>query len=222
MVSGVSNVNGHGDNTFGPAMFRTAMSRFPTGVTIVTTHDEHGIPFGFTASSFCSVSMNPPLILVCLARSANSYPVFAHCDRFAVSMLQPHHTELAKRFASKDTNKFDGGPFTRTPTGLTAVNKALAVMECTVHERHEAGDHIIMIGRVEWVQARTGSPVIYHDRGFHTLDPHPVDPVDPAGTVDPTADRVRTDPPDRLDPPDRRTRGVHRVREEPVGPGTKN
>lgn len=96
MASGVSNVNGNGDNTFGSAMFRTAMSRSPTGVTMVTTRGEHGIPFGFTASLFCSVSMNPPLILVCLARSANSYPVFARCDRFAVSMPQPHHTVRAE------------------------------------------------------------------------------------------------------------------------------
>lgn len=206
MVSGIPNVHGrHGlfqaqpevgagvdpgteAGTFGPAMFRAAMSRFPTGVTIVTTDDEHGNPSGFTASSFCSVSTNPPLILVCLATSANSYPVFARCDRFAVSILRPQHTELAKRFASKDTDKF-AGTFGRTPGGLTVVDGALAVFECAVHQRHEAGDHVIMIGRVYWVRTRTGDPVVYHDRAFDTLAPDRVG--DPGASVPAAQTRPR-------------------------------
>ena len=212
MVSGIPNVYGQDDgveadagyradtdpythaeaDTFGPAMFRTAMSRFPTGVTIVTTDDEHGNPSGFTASSFCSVSTNPPLILVCLATSANSYPVFARCDRFAVSILRPQHTELARRFASKNTDKFVG-TFAHTPGGLTVVDGALAVFECGVHERHEAGDHVIMIGRVRSVWTRAGDPVVYHDREFGTLAPNRVGdpgapvPVGPVGQVRPRA-----------------------------------
>ena len=83
-----------------PPAFRAAMSRFAAGVTVVTTRDEQHRPYGFTASSFCSVSLDPPLVLVCLARTANSFPVFARSPRFAVSILQAHHVELAERFAA--------------------------------------------------------------------------------------------------------------------------
>lgn len=151
-------------------VFRDAMARFPSGVTIVTTHDEGGRPHGFTASSFCSVSAEPPLVLVCLAKSANSYPVFAHNDRFAISILQDDHVHLARRFASKDADKFAGGGFVRTPRGAIVLEDALAVIECSVHRRYEGGDHIIMVGEVERVALDDRRrPVVYFDRVFSTI-----------------------------------------------------
>ncbi|MDQ3760611.1 MAG: flavin reductase family protein [Actinomycetota bacterium] len=150
--------------------FRDAMARFPSGVTIVTTHDESGMPQGFTASSFCSVSAEPPLVLVCLAKSANCYPVFAHNDRFAISFLQADHVNLARRFASKSADKFACGGFVRTPRGATVLEEALAVVECSVYSRHEAGDHMIMVGEVEQVLlADRRSPAVYFDRAFSTI-----------------------------------------------------
>ena len=95
------------------AAFREAMARFPAGVTIVTTADRAGRPRGFTASSFCSVSLDPPLVLVCLARSAESYPVFDTCDRFAVSMLGEDDADLAHRFATRRPDKFAVDRFRR-------------------------------------------------------------------------------------------------------------
>ncbi|GAA3753987.1 flavin reductase family protein [Micromonospora maritima] len=156
--------------TLDPADFRAAMASFPTGVTIVTTRDADGVPYGFTANSFCSVSLEPPLVLVCLARSAHSFPVFAGCERFAVSILQSHHTELARRFASKREDKFAQGRFRRTAGGLTVVDGAAAVLECDRYRQYEAGDHVILIGLVRTAQlAPTRDPVLYVERTFGTV-----------------------------------------------------
>ena len=153
-----------------PSEFREAMARFPTGVAIVTTHDEDGTPYGFTASSFCSVSLDPPLVLVCLARSARSCPVFARNRNFAISILQSTHVEFARRFASKIPDRFAAGGFIHTPRGSIVLEEALAVVECSVDSLHEAGDHVIMVGEVDQVSlAEQGKPAVYFDRGFRTL-----------------------------------------------------
>jgi flavin reductase ActVB len=159
-------------HTLEPSTFRDAMARFPTGVTIVTTHDEDGKPYGFTASSFCSVSLDPPLVLVCLAMGANSYPVFARTDHFTVSVLRAHHGELARRFASKKADKFAHGRFVRTDAGRTVLAEALSVLECAVESRYTAGDHMIMVGRVtDVLLAGQGDPAVYLDRDFGTVSP---------------------------------------------------
>jgi flavin reductase ActVB len=162
---------GAGADELDPAAFRAAMASFPSGVTVVTTRDAAGRPHGFTASSFCSVSLDPPLILVCLARSANCFEAFRDCARFAVSILQPQHTELAQRFASKTADKFAYGRFTTTASGLVVVDDAVAVVDCSVHRRVEAGDHIIMVGEVHEVRLGGGTPVVYLNRGFGTVSP---------------------------------------------------
>ncbi len=157
-----------------PDGFRAAMASFPTGVTIVTTHDPEGLPYGFTANSFCSVSLEPPMVLVCLAKAAHSFPVFSGCRQFAVSILQAHHTELARRFASKRADKFAQGRFVRTTNGLTVVDDAVAVLECDLHQQHEAGDHVILVGLVHTVRmAPARTPVLYVDRSFGTVGPAP-------------------------------------------------
>ncbi|WP_128437324.1 flavin reductase family protein [Streptomyces cyaneus] len=151
-------------------MLRDAMARVPAGVALVTAHDRGGVPHGFTASSFVSVSMEPPLALVCLARTANSFPVFDSCREFAVSVLRDDHTELAMRFARKSADKFAGGEFIRTARGGTVLDGALAVVECTVHERYPAGDHIILLGEVQSVHVEEkGAPAVYVDRRFAAL-----------------------------------------------------
>lgn len=153
----------------GPTAFKAAMARFASGVTIVTTHDADGTPRGFTASSFCSVSLDPPLVLVCLAKSASSYPAFRDCDRFAVSVLRAEQTGLARRFAEKGADKFTHGRFVAGTSGVAVVDDALALVECTAEHRYEAGDHVILVGRVEHADAGSGSPAVYFDRGFSTL-----------------------------------------------------
>jgi flavin reductase ActVB len=156
-------------NTVDRDAFREAMSRFATGVTVVTTVNASGEPVGFTASSFCSVSLQPPLILVCLARTANGYAAFAQCRLFSVSILREQHVEVARRFASKRTDKFDVGCFTATTHGLLAVDGALCVLSCALNRLLDAGDHVILLGRVTDVHVRDGSPAIYFGKAFHRL-----------------------------------------------------
>jgi flavin reductase ActVB len=152
-----------------PEEFRAAMARFPSGVVVVTTCCADGTPRGFTASSFCSVSLEPPMILVCLANSADSAPTFESCDRFAVSVLAPAHRPLAVRFATKGTDKFASEGLALSPDGLPTVERALSELDCTPHARHPAGDHTVLIGRVTGVRLGEGSPMVYYDRAFRTL-----------------------------------------------------
>ena len=144
-----------------------AMARVPSAVTIVITRDESGRPCGFTASSFCLVSLEPPLVPVCLDRSANCHPVFARCGELAISVLQPHRAELARRFATKAADKFARDRFARLPSGIDVVHEAAAVLKYTVHGRIEAGDHTIILGRVRRAQVRTGgAAAVYVERSF--------------------------------------------------------
>jgi flavin reductase ActVB len=151
--------------------FRAAMARFAAGVVVVTTLDDGGVPRGFTASSFCSVSMNPPLVLVCLANSADSFAAFASCRHFAVSVLGPEHGPLAQQFATKGADKFASDGLSRTPGGLPAVAGALVELDCEMHARHRAGDHTILVGRVLGARmgAGAGTPMVYYERSFRLL-----------------------------------------------------
>ncbi|WJV51599.1 flavin reductase family protein [Streptomyces flavofungini] len=147
------------------------MARFATGVVVVTTVGEGGVPRGFTASSFCSVSLRPPLVLVCLANSAHSFSAFASCGHFAVSVLGPEHRPLAERFATKGGDKFAADGLSRTPGGLPTVAGALVELDCDAHARHPAGDHMILVGRVSGVRLGegAGTPMVYYDRSFRFL-----------------------------------------------------
>ncbi|WP_225448511.1 flavin reductase family protein [Streptacidiphilus sp. P02-A3a] len=158
--------------------FRTALARFPSGVTAVTTLDREGRPYGFTASSFCSVSLDPPLVLVCLARTAESYPVFAGCDRFGVSVLRPRHRELARLLATRGADKFGGGWAVPTASGIPVVPDALCVLDCTVHDRYTAGDHIILIGEVRTARVGPGEPLVSYGHALHRLHAGPVSDPD--------------------------------------------
>ncbi|MGW8976702.1 flavin reductase family protein [Streptomyces platensis] len=153
--------------------FKDAMARFPTGVAVVTACDETGAPHGLTVSSLCSVSLDPPLLLICVAKSARCSPVFERSAEFAVSLLRSHHTELARRFATSTAEKFAGGGFARTPRGGVVVEDALATLDCLVDGRYDAGDHVILVGKV--VDHRLadghGTPAVYVDRKFTTPSP---------------------------------------------------
>jgi flavin reductase ActVB len=155
----------------GSEEFRAAMARFAAGVVVATTLDDGGVPRGFTASSFCSVSLEPPLILVCLANSADSFTAFDACGQFAVSVLGPEHRPLAERFGTKGVDKFTSGGLSRTPGGLPAVAGALVELDCEMHARHPAGDHTILIGRVLGVHLGEGrgTPMVYYERAFRFL-----------------------------------------------------
>jgi flavin reductase ActVB len=151
------------------SLFRNAMASFPSGVTIVTAVDDKGRPWGFTASSFCSVSADPPLILVCLARGAQCAPVFLAVESFAVHVLSDEHTPLAQRFATYGADKFGGGEFLRSVRGLPVLPDAPVLLECRVTARYDGGDHVILLGAVAHIDLRDNEPVLYYQRGFRKI-----------------------------------------------------
>jgi flavin reductase ActVB len=154
-----------------PDLFKAAMAQFASGVTIVTTTDEEGRDWGFTASAFCSLSVDPPLVLVCLATNADSHPAFAASSGFIVNVLRREHADLALRFASKGVNKFDGQNFRAGHSdGLPVLDDALVNLKCATHALCEGGDHSILIGRVEYAHVQEGGePALMYSRRFWDL-----------------------------------------------------
>ncbi|MCP3723097.1 flavin reductase family protein [Paraburkholderia sp. CNPSo 3272] len=151
---------------FDSAEFRRALGAFVTGVTVVTTIQPDGSPRGFTANSFTSVSLDPPLILVCIAKTASSYAVFSQTRRFAVSVLAEDQQQVSGVFASKAADKFAQVPWSTRKTGAPVMDGAAASFDCTTHEVVDAGDHIILIGRVvDFVQ--TSSTPLGYCRGAY-------------------------------------------------------
>jgi flavin reductase ActVB len=151
------------------ALFVEAMGRFPTGVTIVTTIDEHDRRWGFTASSFASLSLQPPRILVCLDASADCHSSFTSVDRFAVNILGEEHEGLARHFATKMTDKFWGTNFEPGDLRLPLLPDAVATLECRAAGRLPGGDHTILVGEPVSIRLRSGSPAVFCDRRFWKL-----------------------------------------------------
>ena len=150
-----------------PDNFRQAMSRFATGVTIVTTNDRDGRPVGFTASAFSSLSLNPPLVLVCLDRRAECFEAFQATELMAVNILAIGQDDIALRFATRGADKFGATPTTAgTATGLPLIDGALAQVECRMRERVEGGDHVILVGEVVRAASNDSDPLLHYNRNF--------------------------------------------------------
>jgi flavin reductase ActVB len=161
----------------GALEYRAALARFATGVTIVTTADARGRWWGFTASSFASLSLEPPLILVCLAHDASCHSAFISEPAFRVNVLGPEHEPLAIRFATRGASKFSGGEFRTGDDGLPILDDALVSLRCRTVERAEGGDHTILIALVESTQLRSdGTPAVLADRRYWDLVPREVSP----------------------------------------------
>ncbi len=144
-----------------PPHFRHALSQFPSGVTVVTTRDASGRVYGLTVSSFASVSLVPPLVLVCVDVKSDAHPGFRESRLFAVSVLAEGQDEVSRRFAWKGDERFSG-PLGEGRLGLPLVPGALAHLECEVVRAEEAGDHVIYIGQVLHAEVHPGRPLVYH------------------------------------------------------------
>jgi flavin reductase (DIM6/NTAB) family NADH-FMN oxidoreductase RutF len=129
--------------------FRRALGAYPTGVTVVTTKDAQGVPRGFTANSFTSVSLTPPLVLVCLAKAAHSHEVFTNAATFAINVLAESQKAISSLFASKQPDKFESCKWHTGDTGVPLIDGAVARFDCRVHSCVDAGDHTILIGEVQ-------------------------------------------------------------------------
>lgn len=141
-------------------IFRDAMSRFATGVAVVTTIDEYGAPVGVTINSLTSVSLDPPLVLWTLALRAHSLPAFRRAGAFAVNLLPADSWDVCTRFARAGADKFAGVKWARDPEGLPVLDGALAHLACATWRRYPGGDHEILVGRVRRVSVFEGSPLI--------------------------------------------------------------
>ncbi|MCE0767005.1 flavin reductase family protein [Pseudonocardia kujensis] len=149
-----------------PTIFRSALARFPSGVTIVTTRSAAGTCHGFTASSFAALSLDPPLVLVCLDRRADCFPVFMAAEQFVVNIATPAHAELAVRFATKGADKFAYETFESDEHGHPVLPEAAAVIHCSWEQAVPGGDHVILIGRVHDARTGSGKPVAWYQGGF--------------------------------------------------------
>lgn len=151
--------------------FRDALALLAAPLTVVTTHDAEGRPRGFTASSVTSVSLDPPLVLVGIARTSSCFAAFAAAPEFVINVLAAQHRGLARRFAARQADRFAGGDFASADgDGPPRLTDAHAALRCTVTERVAAGDHDLLLGTPTEVYT-TGStrPLVWHRRQFHTL-----------------------------------------------------
>jgi flavin reductase (DIM6/NTAB) family NADH-FMN oxidoreductase RutF len=151
--------------------FRTALSQFATGVTVVTTRLENGNFFGLTASSFNSVSLHPPLVLWSLAASASSLPVFTDNSHYVINILAADQAFLAERFAQRVKNRFDGIDFDLSRTGLPVLRGVAAWFECHNRSRYPEGDHVIFVGEVERCEVNPKPALVFHGGRFLATTP---------------------------------------------------
>ena len=152
-----------------PTLFRQMLGRFATGVTVLTVQASDGRPHGMTASTLTSVSLEPPLVLVCVDHSARMHPLITGARQFVVNVLAADQEELSRRFADPHDDRFDGVRYRITPTGLVHLDGALAHIEVRREALHEAGDHTIVLGRVVGGDAREGQPLMYFRGGYAAL-----------------------------------------------------
>jgi flavin reductase (DIM6/NTAB) family NADH-FMN oxidoreductase RutF len=150
--------------------FRAALRHFPAGVTVVTTQDAQGRPTGLTASAFTSVSLDPPLVLVCVDHAATAYPALVAHGWFAVNMLGKSQEHVSRRFATTAVEKFAGVGYREGRAGLPILDDVVAALECRVVHRYAGGDHTIFVGQVEGISVTGGAPLVYFRGRYHHLD----------------------------------------------------
>ena len=158
---------------FDSAAFRDALGQFATGVTVITTRAPSGQLIGITASSFNSVSLNPPLVLWSLAHKSASTPVFRGNSHYVINVLAASQLDLCQRFASLKGDRFAGVDYRLSETGLPILANALAWFECHNRSRYDEGDHVIFVGEVERCGVRedgeNASPLVFHGGAFHQI-----------------------------------------------------
>ena len=149
---------------------RRVMGHFATGVTVVTTRDRLGKHFGLTANSVTSVSLEPPLILVCVDKAADCYACFDESKAFAVNILSEEQQELSRRFATKGAGKFEGVKYREAATGCAILDDGVGYLDCRVVLSYEGGDHTIYLGEVQAAEASETAPLLFFRGGYRKLE----------------------------------------------------
>jgi 3-hydroxy-9,10-secoandrosta-1,3,5(10)-triene-9,17-dione monooxygenase reductase component len=155
------------------AGFRSVLGHFCTGVTVVTGRDGDTLA-GFACQSFAALSLDPPLVLFCPAKSSRTWPVLAATGRFAVNVLAEHQQEVSAVFGARGQDKFARVGWTPSPSGAPLLDGALTWIECTLEAVHEAGDHYVVIGRVTALGAPSDArPLLFHRGRYAVTEPAP-------------------------------------------------
>jgi flavin reductase (DIM6/NTAB) family NADH-FMN oxidoreductase RutF len=152
-----------------PKELRRLMGQFATGVTIITTRDDTGRPYGLTANAFTSLSLDPPLVLICIDRQAETFSHFYASRCFVVNVLTEGQTDLSSRFAKSGGFKFEGLAYETNASGVPILDGTLAHIECALVETHDAGDHVIHVGQVENFAVRGGEPLLFFQGRYRRL-----------------------------------------------------
>jgi flavin reductase (DIM6/NTAB) family NADH-FMN oxidoreductase RutF len=149
---------------------RRVMGHFATGVTVITTRDEEGNPYGLTANAVSSVSLVPPLILICVDKKCDTYPYFAKSKVFVVNILSEGQERISRTFATTGAVKFDGIGYQKSELGCAILDDAVGHLECKMVNEVDAGDHTIYVGEVERVAAEDVRPLLFFRGGYRKLD----------------------------------------------------
>jgi flavin reductase (DIM6/NTAB) family NADH-FMN oxidoreductase RutF len=155
--------------SFDAEAFRKACALFATGVTVATVRASDGTPHGLTVSSFTSVSIQPPLILICIDYAFNFLSHFRACSNFAVNILGESQRDLAVTFAEKPEGRFEGVDWYTGVSGAPLLHGCIANIECRLSSIIEAGDHAIFLGEMIQAESHGGRPLVYFNRNYRAL-----------------------------------------------------
>jgi flavin reductase (DIM6/NTAB) family NADH-FMN oxidoreductase RutF len=150
-------------------LFRAAMARLPTGVTVLVAAAPDGGYLGMTASAVTSLSLSPPMVLACIGHAAIAHAALTTGPAFSLNVLAEDQEEVSRRFAARDRQRFDGTGCERTPGDLPRLPGVLACLELRRDALYQGGDHTIVTGVVEWAWARDGAPLVYYLGGYGRL-----------------------------------------------------
>ena len=154
-----------------PDLFRSALGRFASGVAVVTTADANRRPHGMTVNAFCSVSLAPPLVLMCIDRQASMYSVLRETGHFVVNVLSSTQEAISRRFADvEDGERFDGIGYQAARRGAAILDDVITYLECDLIRCDDVGDHGIFVGEVEHAVILEGAPLLYYRSGYARLE----------------------------------------------------
>lgn len=149
--------------------FRRLLGHFAAGVTVITTTGSDDKPYGLTATAFCSVSLDPPLVLVCIDKKAESHSHFEASGVYAVNFLTQQQVDLSNRFAKSGGDKFEGIEWSPGVLGVPVLSRVLAQLECRIDNAVDAGDHTIFVGRVEAGMVIGGEPLVHFSGAYRAV-----------------------------------------------------
>ena len=152
-----------------PRELRNVFGAFATGVTIITTKDTNGKPFGLTANSYTSLSLDPPLVLVCVDKKVDCYACFEQSKVFVVNILAEGQDQLSTRFATKGIEKFEGVATREGSVGVPLLDGAIGYIECKLVNGFEGGDHTIYVGEVQSASVTGDRPLLFFKGKYSQL-----------------------------------------------------